>query len=161
MKMTDTKIRLHLSAGDRWTPHFRCLDKEPTHPQIERFDFKDPLPCEDGTVDVVIWPHGLASLQGPADREQVLREVHRVLKPGGWFRIDENPNRFWVRQEDADVGYYNIPRELLVKMLEVIGFKVYEIPSNTTKVPDNAEANFELLGAKTWHESFTLECEKL
>ena len=44
----------------------------------------EELPVEDGSIDVVI-SNGVINLC--PDKEVVMREVHRVLKPGGRFQI--------------------------------------------------------------------------
>lgn len=49
-----------------------------------RRGFAEELPAADGSVDVVI-SNGVINLC--PDKETVMREVHRVLKPGGRFQI--------------------------------------------------------------------------
>ena len=49
-------------------------------------NFQYGLPFDDDTVDYVYSSHLLEHLR-QADALRLLREVHRVLKPGGWVRI--------------------------------------------------------------------------
>jgi SAM-dependent methyltransferase len=49
----------------------------------------EKLPVEDGWADVVI-SNGVINLC--ADKQQVFAEVHRVLRPGGWFQFADIAN---------------------------------------------------------------------
>lgn len=50
------------------------------------------LPISDGSVDVVV---SFEVLEHVEDEGQALREIHRVLKPGGFLGISV-PNRWWI-----------------------------------------------------------------
>lgn len=50
--------------------------------QVETADARD-LPFEDDTFDVVVSSHALHNLRGAGARREAIREIHRVLKPGG------------------------------------------------------------------------------
>jgi SAM-dependent methyltransferase len=68
--------------------------------QVEvRDGFLEELPVEDGSVDVVI-SNGVLNLT--PDKEAVMREVFRVLKPGGRFQIGDIVVHLDVPQEAKD-----------------------------------------------------------
>jgi arsenite methyltransferase len=54
-----------------------------------RAGLAEDLPVEDGTADVVI-SNGVFNLC--ADKGAVLREAHRVLRPGGWLQFADIAN---------------------------------------------------------------------
>ena len=64
-----------------------------------RQGFAEELPMEGGSVDVVI-SNGVINLC--PDKEAVLREVFRVLRPGGRFQIGDVVLQREVAQEDKD-----------------------------------------------------------
>ena len=57
----------------------------------DRVDVKEgdarKLPFADGTFDAVVSNFVVHDLKNPADREQMMREVARVLKPGGYLAL--------------------------------------------------------------------------
>jgi len=55
---------------------------------IETGDMRK-LPFPDGTFDVVVSRAAIHNLYDRADREQAIREIARVLKPGGEALIDD------------------------------------------------------------------------
>lgn len=103
---------LNLACGDQahpeWTnvefwPHcvryralivgrlFRNLDATRTHLDgrgipVRFADLRDGIPYSDESFDVVYHSNFLEHLS-PADAEQLLRECHRVLRPGGLLRV--------------------------------------------------------------------------
>ena len=64
-----------------------------------REGFLEDLPLEDGTVDVVI-SNGVLNLT--PDKESVMREVYRVLRPGGRFQIGDIVVHIDVPQDAKD-----------------------------------------------------------
>lgn len=64
-----------------------------------RDGFLEELPVADGTVDVVI-SNGVLNLT--PDKEAVMREVYRVLKPGGRFQVGDIVVHIDVPQEAKD-----------------------------------------------------------
>ena len=56
---------------------------------IEEWSFIDDLLYDSGTVDAVTESHALMYLR-PEDYVDLFTEIHRVLKPGGIFRITED-----------------------------------------------------------------------
>jgi SAM-dependent methyltransferase len=64
-----------------------------------RDGFLEDLPVADGSVDVVI-SNGVLNLT--PDKEAVMREVHRVLKPGGRFQVGDIVVHIDVPQDAKD-----------------------------------------------------------
>ena len=56
------------------------------------------LPFADGSFDVVVANNSLCYIVGEQAHAQALREIHRVLKPGGWV-VMRNPNRLHPRDQ--------------------------------------------------------------
>jgi len=63
------------------------------HLELDHVEFREglaeKLPVEDGWADVVI-SNGVINLC--ADKHQVFRELHRVLRPGGWLQFADIAN---------------------------------------------------------------------
>jgi SAM-dependent methyltransferase len=73
-----TDAMLEKTRQGAWTLGLTNVDARP--------GFAEQLPVADGTVDVVI-SNGVINLC--PDKSAVMREVHRVLKPGGRFQIGD------------------------------------------------------------------------
>ncbi len=56
------------------------------------------LPFPDGSFDVVVANNSLCYIAGEQAHDDALREIHRVLKPGGWV-VMRNPNRLHLRDK--------------------------------------------------------------
>ena len=61
---------------------------------VHHFERTDALPFEEGRFDIVICNAVLEHIH-PHRRGAHLREIWRVLKPGGLFFVFETPNRHW------------------------------------------------------------------
>lgn len=78
------------------------------------------LPFADGTFDVAT---AYAFLHHLEDYPKVLAEAHRVLKPGGGFYIDLEPNKlFWqamvdLEQQGSDASYSDIVQKEIASVL--------------------------------------------
>lgn len=73
--------RAGLIAEDRW-PAYR----EGAFRRLHYLDVTRPLPYPDGVLEAVFGSHVLEHLT-PREGAALLREVHRVLRPGGILRI--------------------------------------------------------------------------
>jgi len=56
------------------------------------------LPFPDGSFDLVVANNSLCYIVGEQAHEEALREIHRVLAPGGWVAM-RNPNRLHPRDQ--------------------------------------------------------------
>ncbi len=75
-----------------------ALDARAFHVEI-RHGFAESLPADDGVADVVI-SNGVVNLT--PDKEAALKEIYRVLKPGGRFQIGDIVVHKEVPQEAKD-----------------------------------------------------------
>lgn len=95
------------------------------------------IPLEDASIDVVT---SSFMLQLVGDRPAVLREVHRVLRPGGIFALVT-----WIAEElvlGADDAFFDVTDELGLTVADDASS-----PSRTTDYRDVDEAHAELLSA--------------
>jgi SAM-dependent methyltransferase len=97
---------INIGAGDFFHPNWTNVDhasahyaRDQTHAFIE-YDLNDlrPLPVEANSVDLAYCSHTIEHVKDPAVRN-LFAEVHRVLKPGGIFR---------VTCPDADLLYMSV-----------------------------------------------------
>ena len=81
-------IWLNIGSSGRITPGFEHLDRE-TIPgaNVRVCDVRLGLPYATGSVEVAVASHVLEHLHPFWELPGVLREVHRVLMPGGVFRV--------------------------------------------------------------------------
>ncbi|MDR2687300.1 MAG: class I SAM-dependent methyltransferase [Oscillospiraceae bacterium] len=68
-----------------WKKHFETMDNPPPNIEYAAFDVCD-IPFQDDCIDVVSGSAAIINVEG--DRDKALREIYRVLKPGGLFVFD-------------------------------------------------------------------------
>lgn len=79
----------------------RLQDFFPGRFQLQKIDYIDgkyQMPLGDERFDLV-WAHAVMEHVHPQQRGFVLRELWRVLRPGGLLVIDATPNRLWIRED--------------------------------------------------------------
>jgi len=84
--MNQNKIKINLGAGIDHKPGYIGVDRENWDGNVDMVcDFEhEKLPFKDNTVDEILCKHVLEHLSNP---EQVIKECHRILRPGGLFHI--------------------------------------------------------------------------
>lgn len=79
----------------------RLQDFFPGRYQLEKINYIDGeyrMPLGDERFDLV-WAHAVMEHVHPRQRGFVLRELWRVLRPGGLLVVDATPNRLWIRED--------------------------------------------------------------
>lgn len=80
-------VRLHLGSGYLHKDGWVNVDLAVIPAPVElRWNLVHPLPFEDGTVDAIFHEHLLEHIPAQFGM-QLLRDSHRVLKPGGVLRV--------------------------------------------------------------------------
>jgi predicted SAM-dependent methyltransferase len=99
-------VRLEIGSGPR-LPGWITLDRNfGAHVQ---HDLLDPLPFPDGSVDEIYSSHVLEHFQYPHPMIAIVRECHRVLKPGGTLRVAVPDASIFVRAYCGD-GAFDVSR---------------------------------------------------
>jgi len=78
-------LKLNLGCGEKRLPGYVNCDRLPQAPADRHFDLNQfPYPFPDESADEVLMDNVLEHLD---DIPAVMAEVHRILRPGGLFRI--------------------------------------------------------------------------
>jgi len=77
---------LNLGCGNRWHKDWINLDFHPNNEFVQKHNLYEPLPFEDGSVDVVYSSHVLEHFP-KSFAPKFIQECYRVLKQGGIFRV--------------------------------------------------------------------------
>ncbi len=102
-------LRLHLGCGPVHLAGFINIDIAPAPLSM---NVLWGLPFDDGQVAVVYMSHLLEHLFYPNDVDFVLREIYRVLKPGGTLRVVVPDIARCLRAyQEKDVAFFNARRE--------------------------------------------------
>lgn len=119
---------LNVGCGRQFHPDWINVDLEPCAAEVQAHDVRQGIPFADNSLDVVYHSHILEHLD-PADGQQLIRECHRVLKPGGILRIAvpdlekiaalylEKHRAAWSESAGADAEYEWIKLELLDQLV--------------------------------------------
>ncbi len=135
---------------------------------------KPPYPYPDESAELILISHGLFmgnhGKPNIPDLRPVMAEFHRILQPGGWLRIDDNPIRCPSAVEELDPGEvaaeaergypdeWKLPRSELMEMLLELGFTVMGATGSVADAfPDSVAA---ICGNQMGHYSFTIEAQK-
>jgi len=171
-------LRLNFACGGSRWDGFENSDtnREPGTVYVDLAS--PPYPYPDGSASLILLSHALFMAPGGEplhpDLSPIMREFHRILEPGGWLRVDDNPLRCYDDAETVDPGevagesqrgypdHLRITRAHLRAVLADAGFsEIHEVATGDTMIPglDAAEAE-AVLGNHMGHISFTVEACK-
>jgi len=81
----------------------------------------ESIPLEDAAFDFVIANNSLCYVTDPRRREATMREIRRILRPGGWFAM-RNPNRLCPRDQFTGLPLVAMmPRQLASRITKALG----------------------------------------
>ena len=128
-KIKSKEIRIDLGCGDKIKKGCIGMDIRDCKQEI-LWDARDGIPFEDNSVDYIFSSHFLEHLDN-GECEDVLREIYRVLKPGG------TTEHILPHQEDPTAFYFDHKtfwNEFRVNTLPgVPGLEGFKIIKNETK----------------------------
>lgn len=105
---------------------YKSMDFNQTHPELDYLSDIQSMPLKNETFDTVLSAEVLEHVPDP---EKALREIHRVLKPGGKLVISI-PHLMYMHNEPND--FYRYTKYGLRTLLERVGFIVeYLEPSGS------------------------------
>lgn len=84
LTQSERGLKIHLACGPHRLAGWINADMEPAP---LRLDLRWRLPFEDGAASHVYMAHALEHFRYKEDARSVLREIHRVLAPGGVLRV--------------------------------------------------------------------------
>ena len=85
------------------------------------------LPMPSASVDVVITFDVLQHLPLAGGDRRALREMHRVLRPGGWLLIRTNAQAIPYSADDPTYSFHKYKSAELLEKLETAGFDVLRL----------------------------------
>ena len=153
-------LKLNLGCGDAYLDGWVNIDLDSEKADL-RHDLTEPLPYEDGSVDLIYSEHFIEHLTAE-DGLKMLRECHRVLKPGGLVRVatvdlDYLVKRFilgWKRQDWIKIYGY----EWLQTKAEMLNMCFHEWGHKYLYNKEELqrrfrEAGFKQASRKKWNKS--------
>lgn len=97
---------------------YKSMDFHKTHPELDYLSDIQSMPLENESFDTVLSAEVLEHVPDP---EKALREIYRVLKPGGKLVISI-PHLMYMHNEPND--FYRYTKYGLRTLLERVGFRV-------------------------------------
>lgn len=79
------RVLVELGCGDKKADGYVCIDKRPGDNVDIVHDLEEGVPFLDNSIDRIRACHVLEHL---SDKDHIMKEVHRVLKPGGEFEFE-------------------------------------------------------------------------
>ncbi len=176
-------LRLNFACGgSRWDGFDNSdTNREPGTTFVDLT--KPPYPYPDESAELILISHGLFmgnhGVPLHPDLRPIMGEFFRILRPGGWLRIDDNPFRCPMEDEvldegeraaESERGYrdeWKLPREALIGILEDCGFQTvmnrgprsdYQLATAMADAFDDAVA--AIVSNQMGHYSFTIEAQK-
>lgn len=118
------RVPLYATYKDR-VSSITCVDwGNSMHPNPhldQEQDLNRPIACPDGSFDTIILSDVLEHIRRP---EELVREMHRILAPGGKVLMNV-PFYYGLHEQPFD--YYRYTRYALRSMAEDAGFQVVEL----------------------------------
>jgi len=109
MQASADLIRLNWGCGPFTSPGWINADVRPAPGVDVLVQTGAALPLSDASVDLIVGMHVLQDFAYP-DVVPALRELHRVLRPGGWLRLGLPDLDRAIRAYQAhEAGYFYIP----------------------------------------------------
>lgn len=175
-------LRLNFACGgSRWDGFDNSdTNREPGTTYVDLT--QTPYPYADESAELILISHGLFmgnhGVPLHPDLRPIMAEFHRILAPGGWLRIDDNPIRCYSIMdkidenqvaEEAPRGYleeWKLDRDLLLTMLVDVGFdgELWDHGPGeewSSLVADAfPDAVAAIVSNQMGHYSFTIEAQK-
>ncbi len=168
-------LRLNFACGgSRWDGFDNSdTNREPGTTYVDLT--QPPYPYPDESAELILISHGLFmgnhGVPLHPDLRPIMAEFFRILAPGGWLRIDDNPWRCYDGSEldpgqvaaELERGYkeeWRLPRGVLCGMLTEAGFaSVSDVDPDETLMPF-PDVRESILRNQMGHYSFTIEAQK-
>jgi len=150
-----------------WKKHFDKMDNPPPNIEYAAFDVCD-IPFQDSSIDVVSGSAAIINVEG--DRDTALKEIYRILKPGGLFVFDyifvteESYNRLQPHIQKAIKDRYPKIFWDTLHVFDALGFSKVETIRTGTWSNENDESNLadlcRSLNTSLTFSGFTRFCTK-
>lgn len=150
-----------------WHNHFQKMDNPPQNIEYAAFNVCD-MPFKDNSIDVISGSAAIINIEG--DRDKALREIFRVLKPGGLFVY----NFIYVTEEFYNQMQPHIQKAIkdryptifwdTLHVFDELGFSIVETIKQNTWSNENDESGLadfcRSLNTSLTFSSFVRYCTK-
>lgn len=95
-------LSVNIASGGKGLPGWINIEGFPAEDNILKLDVRRRLPLADGSAKRVLAEHVLEHLEFRTDAPNLIHEAHRILTPGGVFRVIVPDAERFVRAYAAD-----------------------------------------------------------